>query len=676
MNVMLVPLLIEIGVEELPAIPLLKVLPTLQKSWVDILERYSLGAEFEFFYTPRRLVLWHREFKIEQDAKDEEFFGAPLAIAYKEGEPTPAAIGFAKKCGVDVSALSSAKKGNKEVLYYKKSVAAQPTTALLEAMIGAWLKSLDFGKSMRWGTQQEAFIRPIRWVNVLLDDTLVPMTLYGVASEANTYPHRQVSFDAVPVSSSKAYFEVMQKSAVELFQQRRKEKILEQINALEQKHHIRVEIDEALLQEVVAITEYPTALLGSFDEAFLVLPQEVIITSMKEHQRYFPVYKEERLTNAFVVVSNAYCEDFSHVIDGNERVLRPRLADGLFFYENDLKRGLIPDGLEKVVFMDGLGTLVDKIERERNIATALCETLQFTNEAAEVQRALSLAKCDLMSEMVYEFTELQGIMGYYYAEALNEPKQVALAIKEQYLPTGEKSELPSTTVSALVALSIKLDTLIGLFSINKIPTGSRDPFALRRAVIGIIRICLAHNIAFRYKEQITQLAQSYSTFDTVQLHDFFSERIVQFYKGINPSIVKAVLSSGEENLLLVDEKVMLVNDLVQSESYKAMSATFNRVANIVKAMELTKHYQVNSELLTLPQEQALYSAYEDVTKKHFATQEALADALFSLKPAIDAFFDNVMVNVDDAALQENRKALIMTVYQAFLALADFKEISV
>ncbi len=683
---MLQTLLIEIGVEELPAVPLLKELPNIEAKWAKVLEDNALLCEFEFFYTPRRLVLWHREFKTKQDDRVEEFFGAPVAIAFKDGEPTKAAEGFARKCGVGLDAVGRAEKGGKEVLYYKKKIEGQRSTDLLQTMIDTWLKSLNFGKSMRWGSLHESFIRPVRWINVLFGAQNVDMELFGVRSRPETFVHRMHSFDPQPVADEKSYFSTLENGAVTLFADGRRQTILETFEALEAQHDIRIEVDDELLDEVVAITEHPTPLTGSFDEAFLRLPPEVIITSMKEHQRYFPVFgKDGALLNRFVVVSNALTDDFSKVVEGNERVLRPRLADALFFYDNDLKKGLSTDGLEKVVFMDGLGTLRDKIDREHDILDALYDrygeavseengrTYEMNHEL--LHRAVELAKADLMTEMVYEFTELQGIMGYYYALALGEEPDVALAIKEQYLPEGEDSPLPSTRFSALVALSIKLDTLLGLFSIGKIPTGSRDPFALRRAVNGIVRIALAHRLPFDIVETVRALGENYEGIDYEKLEAFMLERIAQFYK-VNPSIVASVLASGEREILELDAKISAVASVVESESFSTLFSTFKRVANIVKDFDVDGPLNVRPELFEKEEETALYDAFNAVLHVEYDSYEARLDALFGLKPQLDAFFDNVMVNADDEAVRYNRKALVASIYKALLEIADIKEISI
>ncbi|WP_151900451.1 glycine--tRNA ligase subunit beta [Sulfurimonas hydrogeniphila] len=672
---MLKPLLIEIGVEELPAVPLLKEMKNIEKKYADILEKYALLSEFEFYYTPRRLVMWHREFPMQQADSVEEFFGAPLAVAYKDGVPTKAAEGFARKCGVSLDELSTVEKGGKEVLYYKKDVAGKPSAELLPEIIHAWLKSLDFGKSMRWGSLHESFIRPVRWINVQLDDTLVPMHMYGIDAAKTTRVHRIANFNPVEITGTKEYFETLKNAGVTLFQQTREEKILADIRTIEDENSVNVEIDEDLFAEVVAITENPTALLGLFDEAFLRLPPEVIITSMKEHQRYFPVFKEGRLINKFVVVSNALTDDFSEVIAGNERVLRPRLADALFFYENDLKNGLSTKGLEKVAFFKGLGSVADKIKREEKIASALYDMYQPDVKKEDLQRAIELAKADLMSEMVYEFTELQGLMGYYYAKEAGENEAVALAVKEQYLPEGEESELPSAPLSAIVAMSIKLDTLLGLFSVNEIPTGSRDPFALRRAVNGIIRIVNEYGFEFDIVKTLKELSANYDAIDLEKLENFIIERIRRYYK-VNPSIIEAVLASGERELLALGRKIEALNTLVNSEGFDEVSSTFKRVANITKDIDLNADLHVDESLFEEEAEKILYKRYKEVISKTYESYEEELDALLGLKPELDAFFDNVMVNAEDEKLKNNRKALVASIYKSILKIADIKEVSI
>jgi glycyl-tRNA synthetase beta chain len=669
------PLLIEIGVEELPAVPLLKELKNIEKKYADILEKYSLLGEFEFYYTPRRLVLWHREFLASQPDSVEEFFGAPLNVAYKDGKPTKAAEGFARKCGVTLDELSTANKGGKEVLYYKKDVKGKDSSQLLETIISEWIDSLDFGKSMRWGELQKSFIRPIRWLNVVLGGELIEMELFGVKSQMVTFVHRTSDFKPKELIGMQDYFYTIREGGVILFQDERREKILNDFKNLENSNGVTIEIDEDLLNEVVAITEKPTALLGSFDEEFLRLPPEVIITSMKEHQRYFPVFKDGKLINKFCVVTNALTDDFSKVIEGNERVLRPRLADGLFFWDNDLKNGLSTDGLEKVAFFKGLGTVKDKIQREAKIASSLYEKYNIDAKKEELDKAINLAKADLMSEMVYEFTELQGLMGGYYALAQGESQDVATAIKEQYLPEGEDSPLPSTPLSAIVAMSIKLDTLLALFSVDQIPTGSRDPFALRRAVNGLIRITTEYGFEFDISKDLGDEASRYDTVDMQKLEKFFLERVRQYHK-VNPSIVEAVLSTGERELLAIGKKIHALDTIVNSEGFSEAFSTFKRVANITKDIDLSGDLSVDEKLFEESCEDLLYKRYNEVIEKKYNFYEEELDALLGLKSELDKFFDGVMVNAEDEKIKNNRKSLVASIYKSILNIADIKEVSI
>ena len=669
------PLLIEICVEELPAVPLLKELKNIEKKYADILEKYSLLGEFEFYYTPRRLVLWHREFLASQPDSVEEFFGAPLNVAYKDGKPTKAAEGFARKCGVTLDELSTANKGGKEVLYYKKDVKGKDSSQLLETIINEWIDSLDFGKSMRWGELQKSFIRPIRWLNVVLGGELIDMELFGVKSQMVTFVHRTSDFKPKELIGMQDYFYTIREGGVVLFQDERRDKILHDFKQLEKTNGVMIEIDEDLLNEVVAITEKPTALLGSFDEEFLRLPPEVIITSMKEHQRYFPVFKDGKLINKFCVVTNALTDDFSKVIEGNERVLRPRLADGLFFWDNDLKNGLSTDGLEKVAFFKGLGSVKDKIQREAKIASSLYEKYDIDAKKEDLNKAVNLAKADLMSEMVYEFTELQGLMGGYYALAQGESQDVATAIKEQYLPEGEDSPLPSTPLSAVVAMSIKLDTLLALFSVDQIPTGSRDPFALRRAVNGLIRITTEYGFEFDIVDDLTELASGYDTVDMKKLEKFFLERVRQYHK-VNPSVAEAVLSTGERELLAIGKKIYALDSIVNSEGFNEAFSTFKRVANITKDIDLSGALSIDEKLFEDKSEHTLYARYLKVLKNRYESYEEELDSLLGLKPELDMFFDNVMVNADDEAVKNNRKALVASIYKSILNIADIKEVSV
>ena len=678
-------LLIEIGVEELPAIPLLKILKNIEKSWADILKEYRLDSRFEFLYTPRRLVLLHKDIPLKQQDSITELFGPPISVAIRDGEITKAGEGFARKCGVFFDKLDRATKNRREVLYFKKEEIGKDTKELLEEMIKKWIASMSFGKMMRWGDRRDEFIRPIRWLQVRLDNESIDITIFGVRSDTKTFLHRVVSFEPINLKVINEYENILRDGKVILYPKEREEIIVFQFDSLEEKHNIKIERDKSLLDEVVAITENPKALLGTFDESFLELPPEVIIASMKEHQRYFPVFKDNRLSNQFIVVSNGVTDDYSKIIAGNERVLKPRLSDALFFYRNDLKRGLTTKGLEKITFMDSLGSLKDKIDREKAIALRVLglymdRVEEESNKSSKelvmlMEEAVELAKADLTSEMVYEFTELQGLMGYYYAKALRKDSLVFNAIKEQYYPLGDGAKLPSSIFSSILSISIKLDTLIGLFSIGKIPTGSKDPFALRRAVNGIIRMVIEYDLDFNIDNILELTRELYRDYNREKLIDFILERVYKILDA-NPSVISAVLSSGERDINKIAKKVEALNSIVTQKSFKEQFSTFKRVANISKDIDLNQELVINAMLFQDSIENELYNRYIEVISKEYSSYKDRLNGLFSLKDELDRYFDNIMVNVEEREIRENRKSMIASIYKSFREIADIKEISI
>ena len=674
---MMKELIIEIGVEELPAIPFLKECDNVKAKWQETLKEYDLFSECEFYYTPRRIVFYHPKFKIKQDDGFDEFIGAPRQVAVKDGVFTPAAISFADKCGIDKSELKFETINGKDVLYYKKPVEGRASAELLGDIIEKFLLKLNFGKSMRWGEGKYEFIRPIRSFLAILGDEAVKFNKFDVQSGDSIYPHRSVSYDKISVKNAKDYFSAMDKIGVVLDQEKRREKILGEFKNIERQSGLRIEIDEDLLDEVVAITEYPTALMGEFDAEFLDVPSEAIITSMKENQRYFPVFKDGELSNRFVIVSNAITDNYELIIKGNEKVLRARLSDAMFFWESDLKAEFTPEKLKNITYLKELGSIYDKQERELRAAKILAKIYANRLEKevgkdyeALLERAIMLSKVDLTTQMVYEFTELQGIMGYYYANAKKESKFVANAIKEQYLPSGENSECPSGIFSSLVALSAKIDTLMGLFSIGKIPSGNKDPYALRRAANGIIKIILNEKLNFDLKEVLSGLASGYAKFDLSQLESFIFDRLYTFFDA-NPSIIKACLASKKGDILAQCEAINALCEISEKSDFRENFSTFKRLANIIKDDNIS---DVDESLFENEQERNLNNEFKKAIAKNGGFKERLEN-LFALKKAIDSFFDKVMINVDDEKIRKNRIALIGQIYKEFLKIADIKEIS-
>ena len=367
-------LLLEIGVEELPAIPFLRELPNINAKWQAVLEKYNIRSEFKFYYTPRRLVFFHEKFPLAQPDSVASFVGAPKQVALKDGAFTKAALSFANKCGISESELKFKEIDGKEVLYYEKEVKGELVAKIMGDMVEEFLKSLSFGKSMRWGNGEFEFIRPIRSFLCLLGDEVIKFNKFGVESSNSTYPHRSISYDKIKISNIKEYFEGSKSRGIVLEADEREKIILDEFEKISQKSGLKIEIDKELLAEVVAITEYPTALLGSFEEEFLEVPSEVIITSMKENQRYFPVFKDGKLANGFVVVSNAITQDYSLIIKGNEKVLRARLSDAMFFWQSDLKAEFSPEKLKNITYLKELGSIYEKELRELKVLKNLLVT--------------------------------------------------------------------------------------------------------------------------------------------------------------------------------------------------------------------------------------------------------------------------------------------------------------
>lgn len=688
------PLLIEILTEELPAIPFLKEHSNIIPKWHTITQKYHITSNPTLYFTPRRIVIYDEAFPTQSEAEEVKSYGPPLQIAYIDGDKTKglskAGESFYKKLNLDSHTLESIKlnpqtatKDGKEVLYFAMTKKGQNTKELLALIIKEWLQSLSFGKSMFWGDLNESFIRPVRNIFALFDEVSLDFELFGLKSKAQTFLHRDVSFEPCAISGIKEYFSLLENNKVILDQNKRKAMILEQIEALEKTYSINVEIDSSLLEEVVAITEYPHAAFGSFDKDFLRLPSEVIITSMKENQRYFATYKDSKLYNGFVLVSNSSASNLAPIVAGNQKVLKARLSDAVFFYENDLKNGFMPQNLEKIMFVEGLGTLLDKQKRENAIALELLRSyatyfdMPITQAQTLLESAITYAKADLLTEMVYEFTELQGIMGYYYAKAFGMDNLVCEAIRDQYLPTGEDSALPSHLLGAIVALSIKLDNIFSLFSINKLPTGSKDPFALRRGANGVIKILQAFNLPFDLSTDLERLynAGGYKKSDIKRIEAFFIERLDGILK-INPSILRSVLKSNAKlDINSILSRAQALNVFLEKSDKAAFSSLFKRVANILDASESSLDSKLDTSLLLLESEKALYAAMQSLQEREFSDIYEHLKALFALSSVLETFFDSVLVNDPNPALKANRQALISKIYEEFLRIGDMKEIS-
>ncbi|TPH37769.1 glycine--tRNA ligase subunit beta [Helicobacter pylori] len=695
-------LLVEILVEELPAQALLNEYKEMPKKLHALFQKHALEVgNIEIFYTPRRLCLLVKDFPFLTQETKEEFFGPPVEIACNNKDKTQGlnalGLGFYQKLELkDHQHFQTAFKNNKEVLYHAKIHAKEPTKDLIMPIVLEFLEGLNFGKSMRWGNVEKSFIRPIHNICVLFNGENfndIEVKEYGFKTKQATKAHRQEGFDFIQVDSPKAYFEVLEKNHVILDPKKREAKILQEIKELETKHRIIVEIDRDLLDEVVAITEYPSALLGEFDKAFLKLPSEIITTSMKENQRYFAAFNQKSqesptLHNGFIVVSNAINKDKQKIIAGNQKVLKARLSDAVFFYENDLRKPLDNAPLESVVFVQGLGTLKDKMEREAIIAEYLTQkyasSLNMPLEKALelVKRAVKIAKADLLSEVVYEFSELQGIMGYYYALKQNENELVALSLKEQYLPASENAPLPSSVFSSIVALSLKLDSLFSLFSVGKIPSGSKDPFALRRLSFGLLKIVAHYGLEFDLKADLKNLFEKvgvYQSFDLEILEKFLLERFNNLI-DCNPSIIRSVLNTNERDIVKIIQKVKalkrFLDDPKNAQKKELLFSTFKRLANINKDRNPNESSEFFISLFKEPQEHALFEAFNAIKTSAFESLDSKIEAYFGLHVPLEEYFKSVLVMDKDIEIQKNRKNFLWGVYQSFLEIGDIKEIAI
>lgn len=684
------PLLIEIFTEELPALPFLKELPNIITKWQKISQKYGFTSAPTLYFTPRRIVLYESKFPTRTQDSIIESYGPPLHIAFNDGDKnkglSKAGESFYKKNNLSLETpLQTKFKDNKEVLYYSFTKSGVETSTLLGECTTQWLYSLQFGKSMLWGNIKQGFIRPVRNICILLGTQNIDIEAFGIKGKAQTYIHRDISFKPMGIQSAQAYFDTLKNGKVILNQDERKTMILEQISNIESTHNIRVEIDEELLNEIVAITEYPRALYGRFEEEFLTLPNEVIITSMKEHQRYFATYTEKSLHNGFVLVANSTSDNLTTIVQGNQKVLKARLSDAAFFYTNDLKNGLKPEDLSHILFVDGLGSMLEKSKRERIIASMLLQMyavkldmpLSLAQEILDL--AITYAKADLNTQMVYEFPELQGIMGYYYAQKLDMNPLVALSIKEQYLPIGEDSVCPSHIISAITALSIKLDNIFALFSIGKLPTGSKDPFALRRAANGVLKIITHYELDFDLSTDMPKIYQAvgYKSIDMQIIESFFIERLEGILK-VNPSLIRCVLNARVDNtpirnLCVIMSKIQSLSAFFEKSDKESLISLFKRVANILEDSVSSTH--IDEKLFSTDEERQLYNTLQSLQSTHFANTDEHIATLFAFKEPLERFFTSVLVNDPNAAIKTNRQMLILEIYNEFLRIGDIRDIT-
>lgn len=677
--------LVEIGTEELPP----KALKTLATSFADNVEAElnQAGLSFdkiEWFAAPRRLAVKVLNLATQQPSKEIEKRGPAVSAAFDaEGKPTKAAEGWARGCGITVEQAERIATDKGEWLIHRAKIEGQPTKNLLNDIVANALAKLPIPKPMRWADKTVQFIRPVHTVTMLLGDELIEGEILGVASERTIRGHRFLGEKEFEIQHADQYPQLLRdKGSVVADFNERKAEILAKSQAKATALGGVADIEENLLEEVTSLVEYPNVLAAKFEERFLAVPAEALVYTMKGDQKYFPIYdKDGKLLPHFIFVSNINPEDPTAIIEGNEKVVRPRLTDAEFFFKTDLKQKLVDrlPRLETVLFQQQLGTLKDKTDRIEQLAGEIAK--QIGADEAKAKRAGLLSKCDLMTNMVFEFTDTQGVMGMHYARHDGEDEEVAVALNEQYMPRFAGDELPKSLVASAVALADKFDTLTGIFGIGQAPKGSADPFALRRAALGALRIIVEKNLPLDLEDLVKKSAALFGDKLTNQnvvadVVDFMLGRFRAWYQdeGIAVDVIQAVLARRPTRPADFDARVRAVSHFRTLDSAEALAAANKRVSNIL-AKAGAAIGEINLTACVEPAEKALAEA---VLALRTEVQPLIAqgdyttvlDKLANLRAPVDSFFDNVMVNAEDPALRQNRLAILNTLQGLFLQVAD------
>ena len=679
----------EIGVEEIPAFDLDSANKQLEKMAPAAFADARIPFDsIEIHSSPRRLIVMAYGVADATEALVEEYKGPAAKIAFDaDGNPTKAAIGFARGKGLSPESLERREVNGTEYVFATKNIPATPVADLLPDVLAGFITAIKWPRSCRWAAYREYFVRPVRWIVAMLDDVVLPVSFAGAESSNFTMGHRVLAPGKHTVDTAANLLDVIRAAYVIPTQAERERIIREGVAAIEAETGFTADLPAKTLLEVVNLSEYPQPLVSTFDEDFLQVPEEIIVDAMLMHQRYFPLYDAAgKLTNKFIIVSNGNPECAATIIDGNERVVRARLDDAKFFYEEDLKHPLESyiEKLDKVVFQESLGTVRQKAERLEKLACALSADAQLdAADAADAKRAARLCKADLVTNAVIEFTSVQGVMGSYYAAASGETPQVAQAIGQHYQPRFAGDALPDTTVGKLVALADKLDTICGLFAVGQGPTGSSDPFALRRSAIGIVNMLetgLPISLAAAIDESLASFAAQGVAFDAAAVRaevvDFFVTRTKVMLRdgGVNADTIDAVLAAGVEEPAVISQRAHALEDARanDAETFDNLATAYARANNLRKP-ELGE--DVDDALLTEP-ERALAGAVataEQAVASALASDDfaAALSQLAALRAPIDGFFADVMVMDEDAALRDNRLRLLNRFVAVFANVADF-----
>jgi len=688
-------LLIELGTEELPPRALKKLSRAFTTGVVDGLKKAGFEVnEVESFAAPRRLAILVKSIVASQPDRHVERKGPALKAAYDaDGNPTKAVIGFAKSCGVEVDALQQQETDKGVWLVFKAQEKGKALSALIEDIVNQSLAKLPIPKRMRWGDKNTEFVRPVHWVVLMHGDKVIDAQIMGLKTGAKTFGHRFHAPGEISLQQASEYKDKLQSDGFVIASfEERKQIIKQQVFDTVKRLAGEAVIDEDLLEEVTALNEWPIAVAGEFEEAYLEVPSEVLIQTMQDNQKYFPVKDPDvngvagNLKNYFVTISNIDSKSPEKVKQGNERVIRPRLSDAKFFWEQDQKQPLesFNAALEKVVFQKKLGTIADKTHRVAKLAETIAGQLGANREL--VKRAAVLSKCDLMTDMVGEFASLQGIMGKRYAQVAGEPDEVALALDEQYKPRGASDDTASTTTGQILSISDKLDTLVGIFAIGQKPTGEKDPYALRRASLGILRTIIERQLDLDLKLLIATaaelLAEKVDASKVEQdVFDYMLERLRAYYldRGVTADVFDAVSALSPSRPLDFDKRINAVTIFRELAEAESLAAANKRVGNILKKSAIGNVAAVDEKLLSEDAEKKLYEVLNSLRKTvepmfDSGDYESALSRLSSLRDPVDAFFDSVMVMVDDEAVKQNRIALLSTMNQLFLRAADLSRL--
>jgi glycyl-tRNA synthetase beta chain len=687
--------LVEIGTEELPPKALRSLMEAFGAAMTKGIDDARLAhGEVASFASPRRLAVLVHGLAAQQDDRKTEQKGPPVSVAFdRDGKPTPAAFAFAERCGVTVAELGRNKTDKGEWLSFMSVEKGRTAAELLPLLIEGALAGLPIPRRMRWGASEAEFVRPVHWVVLLHGSKTIKANIMGIDTGNVSRGHRFHTPGDIKIASPDVYLNTLAKDGHVIADfERRREMIRDGVRTLAAEAGGEVVDGESLYDEVAALVEWPVPLLGNFDEAFLSLPREVVISTLTGHQRYFPIADNDgTLLPKFITVANLDSKDPDQVRDGNERVIRPRLADAAFFWNSDRQKSLAArcDGLRDVVYQQGLGSLADKSDRVTALAAWLASALGNGNES--VARAAKLAKCDLITGMVGEFPELQGTMGRYYAAADGEPDEVAAAIGEQYLPRFAGDELPRTIAGQVLAVADKLDALAGVFSLGKKPSGNRDPFGLRRAALGVVRILIEAGVDVDLKALIDAAVktQPKSKLDSKDISDdlyaFISDRLRPYFQDRDPGLAAetfdAVMVRQPSSLLDFDRRLAAVQTFARLEQAASLAAANKRIANILRQANDPVGLKVDRKLLQNDAELALFNELGAARQKlePLLSVRRYADALnklAELRDPVDRFFDDVMVMADDVAVRNNRLALLGELRALFLQIADISRLSI